>query len=130
MKLLGLSKAPEPSVLTRQWQNGYRWIYPNSTEVVLFASDPANIGRYSFARHVLNKTFCRICGVCMTNEYANLAEERRKALGAPPARGFGDAMKTRHPVNLRVFPDVDLAKLPEPEYGNGATRIPPPYVNP
>ncbi|GAB1317432.1 Glutathione-dependent formaldehyde-activating enzyme [Madurella fahalii] len=111
-------------------RNGYRWIYPQNAQVVLFASDPSNIGRYGFARHVMNKTFCRICGVCMTNEYANLTEEKRKALGALPARGFGDSMKTRHPVNLRVFPDVDFTRLREPVHGNGATRIPPEYVNP
>ncbi|KXX83230.1 Centromere protein V [Madurella mycetomatis] len=111
-------------------RNGYRWIYPHNTQVVLFASGPSNIGQYSFAHHVLNKTFCRICGVCMTSEYANLTEERRKALGAPPAHGFPEAIKTLHPVTLRVLPDVDLTKLSKPTYYNGATRFPPPYVNP
>lgn len=67
----------------------------------------------------------------MTNQYAaDLTKERRKELGALPARGFGESMKTRHAVNLRVFPDVDFKKLPEPGHGDGATKITPPYVNP
>ncbi|GJN72613.1 glutathione-dependent formaldehyde-activating gfa [Purpureocillium lilacinum] len=111
-------------------RNGYRWTYPSNKRVVLFASDPANLGRYSFARHVLNKTFCRICGVCMTNEYSDLSEEERKALGALPARGFAKSMKTQHPLNLRVFPDVDLARLRAPKLNDGAKIISPRYVNP
>ncbi|POR35307.1 Glutathione-dependent formaldehyde-activating enzyme [Tolypocladium paradoxum] len=111
-------------------RNGYRWTYPSNKRVVLFAGDPAHLGRYSFARHVLNKTFCRICGVCMTNEYSNITDEERKALGALPARGFANSMKTQHPVNLRVFPDVDLDNLKPPKLNDGAKIISPRYVNP
>ncbi|KAK4122268.1 hypothetical protein N657DRAFT_646951 [Parathielavia appendiculata] len=112
-------------------RNGYRWAYPSKEQVVLFASDPSKIGRYSFSRHVLNKTFCTVCGVCMTNEYAHRTEDELKALGAlPNPEGFADSMKTRHAVNLRVFPDVDFAKMPPPKLGNGAGIVKPPYVNP
>ncbi|OLN81447.1 Centromere protein V 2 [Colletotrichum chlorophyti] len=111
-------------------RNGYRWAYPDTKCVVLFASDPTHIGRYSFARHVLNKTFCTVCGVCLTNEYNHITEDERKALGALPARGFADKMKTQHPVNLRVFPAVDLTKLKAPKLNNGAKIISPQYKSP
>ncbi|KAL0934387.1 glutathione-dependent formaldehyde-activating gfa [Colletotrichum truncatum] len=111
-------------------RNGYRWIYPNKERVVLFAADPKNIGRYSFARHVLNKTFCKICGVCMTNEYNYSTDEERHALGAIPDDGFANRMKTEHPVNLRLFPDVDLSKLKPPALGDAANKVPPFYKNP
>ncbi|KAF9878115.1 glutathione-dependent formaldehyde-activating enzyme [Colletotrichum karsti] len=111
-------------------RNAYRWIYPKKERVVLFAKEPSNIGRYSFGRHVLNKTFCNICGVCMTNEYNPLTDEERKALGALPTGGFGERMKTGHPINLRIFPDLDFAKMKAPELKNGANKISPPYKNP
>jgi hypothetical protein len=66
----------------------------------------------------------------MTNEYSNTTAEERKALGALPARGFAESMKTQHPLNLRVFPDVDLATLKAPKLNKGATIISPRYVNP
>ncbi|KAF5502114.1 Centromere protein V [Colletotrichum aenigma] len=111
-------------------RNAYRWIYPKKERVVLHATEPANIGRYSFSRHVLTKTFCKICGVCMTNEYNHLSEEERKAIGAVPADGFGERIKSGHPVNLRVLPDVDLKKMKPPVLKDGANNISPPYKNP
>jgi len=66
----------------------------------------------------------------MTNEYNNITEAERKALGALPTRGFAKSMKTRHPVNLRVFTQVDLTRLKPPKLNNGANIISPRYVNP
>jgi hypothetical protein len=106
-------------------------VYPPKEQVVLFASDPSKIGRYSFARHILDKTFCTDCGVCLTNQHAHRTDEELHALGAlPNPEKFGERMKPLHPVNLRIFPDVDLTKMKEPTYGNGAERIKPGYVNP
>ncbi|PSK42025.1 hypothetical protein B9Z65_3939 [Elsinoe australis] len=115
---------------TTALNNGYLWTYPEDKQVVLYASDPATLGRYSFSRHVLNKTFCKICGVCMTNEYAHRTEQERKALGAIPARGFAQSMKTEHPLNLRVFPSVDLSRLRPTRLLKGAENISPQYVHP
>jgi hypothetical protein len=66
----------------------------------------------------------------MTNEYNFLTREERKELGALPIRGFADKLKTQHPVNLRVFPDIDLTKLKHVRWGDGAKNISPKYVNP
>jgi hypothetical protein len=111
-------------------------VYPTLEKVVLYASDPSNIGKYSFARHFLYKSFCKICGVPMTNHQNDITEEERKALGAlpiSPEHGFDEAtikrIKSLHPANLRVFPDVDLQKL-KVERKTGASQLKPPYENP
>ncbi|KAK3307221.1 glutathione-dependent formaldehyde-activating enzyme [Chaetomium strumarium] len=117
-------------------RNGYIWVYPTREKVVLFANNPSNIGKYSFARHILYKSFCKICGVPMTNHHNDITDEERKALGALPLlaeSGFGEAtinwMKSLHPVNLRLFPDVDLQKL-KPERKDVASMLKPLYENP
>jgi hypothetical protein len=68
----------------------------------------------------------------MTNEYNFLTKEERKELGALPIRGFADKLKTQHPVNLRVFPDIDLTKLElkHVRWCDGAKNIWPKYANP
>lgn len=66
----------------------------------------------------------------MTNEYAHRTEQERKALGAIPARGFAQSMKTEHPLNLRVFPSVDLSRLRPTRLLKGAENISPQYLNP
>ncbi|KAH7316998.1 glutathione-dependent formaldehyde-activating enzyme [Stachybotrys elegans] len=111
-------------------RNGYFWTYPKKEQVVLHASNPDDLGKYSFGpRFLLIKTFCKICGVCMTNQHSMMTEEERIAKGAEPDGGFADFMKALHPVNLRVFHDVDVSKLKAPEYRDG-TKFPPSYVNP
>ncbi|KAK4233544.1 centromere protein V [Achaetomium macrosporum] len=117
-------------------RNGYIWVYPLREKVVLFTSNPSNIGKYSFARHILYKSFCKICGVPLTNHHNDITEEERQALGALPLTkesGFGEEtikrIKTLHPVNLRLFPDADLTKL-KPQRANGPQMIQPPYENP
>jgi hypothetical protein len=66
----------------------------------------------------------------MTNEYNFLTREERKVLGALPIRGFADKLKSQHPVNLRVFPDIDLTRLKDVRWSDGAKIISPKYVNP
>lgn len=95
----------------------------------MLSGDDANIGRYSFARHMLSKTFCRTCGVCLTNEYRPVSEEQRAALSGT-ARSIDEYVRGHHPVNVRVLAGVDLAGMKPPERGDGATGLPPPYVNP
>ncbi|KAJ6441156.1 glutathione-dependent formaldehyde-activating enzyme [Purpureocillium lavendulum] len=128
-------------------RNGYRWIYPETERVVLHAAaaaadddhgdnqddkqdDADAIGRYSFARGIISKTFCRTCGVPLTNERRALSPADEAALPERTARFYAYA-KTHHPVNLRAFwPAVDLAALPAPTRNDGANKIEPPYVNP
>ncbi|EQL01983.1 hypothetical protein G6O67_001196 [Ophiocordyceps sinensis] len=107
-------------------RNGYRWVYPPVDAVVL-AGDDADIGRYSFARRIMNKTFCRTCGVCMTNERnAQLADDAISE-GDRPLKAWAEA---NHPVNLRVLDGVDLSAMKPSQMCDGANELPPPYENP
>ncbi|POR31142.1 Centromere protein V [Tolypocladium paradoxum] len=109
-------------------RNGYCWVIPEHTRVVL-SGDDAHVGRYSFARRLLSKTFCRTCGVCLTNEYRPVSEEQRAALSGQD-RALEALARGHHPVNLRVLEGVDLGGMKPPRRDNGATGLPTPYVNP
>ncbi|PNY29805.1 Centromere protein V [Tolypocladium capitatum] len=108
-------------------RNGYYWVHPESERVVL-SGDDANIGHYSFARNMVDKTFCRTCGVCLTSEHKPMSEERTAALSALD-RGIEKYVREHHLVNMRVLQGVDLGGMKPPRRNNGATE-PPPYVNP
>lgn len=96
---------------------------------MLHAPGAGSIGRYSFARGIISKTFCRACGVPLTNELRELSAADEAALPERTAR-FYEYAKTHHPVNLRVFPDVDMGVLREPTRNDGANKLEPAYVNP
>ncbi|UNI17665.1 hypothetical protein JDV02_003991 [Purpureocillium takamizusanense] len=110
-------------------RNGYRWIYPEASCVVLHAEGAADVGRYSFAHGIISKTFCRACGVPLTNEWRQLGPAEEAALSEQAARFYGYA-RTHHPVNLRVFPGIDLAAMRAPTRNDGANGLEPAYVNP
>ncbi|KID92432.1 glutathione-dependent formaldehyde-activating GFA [Metarhizium guizhouense ARSEF 977] len=110
-------------------KNGYVWMYPLNEQVVLHAEEPANIGRYAFSMHLLNKTFCKICGVNLTNEYNADQNEEQKARQPELAKKWEAWARRHHPVNLRVLPEVDISKMSR-RYGKGYTGIPPLYENP
>lgn len=96
-------------------------------DAVVLAGDDADIGRYSFARRIMNKTFCRTCGVCMTNERnAQLADDAISE-GDRPLKAWAEA---NHPVNLRVLDGVDLSAMKPSQMCDGANELPPPYENP
>jgi hypothetical protein len=90
-------------------RNGYAWIYPTREQVVL-SGDEANIGEYAFQHKVGAKTFCKTCGVNMTNRMRKFSDEE---LGALPEeiRGFIEGAWKMHPVNARALHGVDVKKL-------------------
>jgi hypothetical protein len=110
-------------------KNGYIWIYPLNEQVVMHAEDPSNIGRYAFSMHILNKTFCKICGVNLTNEYKPDQTEEQRANLSEGGKRFQQFAKSHHPVNLRVLPEVDVYKMTR-RYNKGYTGIEPQYENP
>ncbi|KAK9441369.1 glutathione-dependent formaldehyde-activating enzyme [Metarhizium brunneum] len=110
-------------------RNGYVWMYPLNEQVVLHAEEPANIGRYAFSMHMFNKTFCKICGVNLTNEYNADQNEEQKARRPEQAEKWEAWARRHHPVNLRVLPEVDISKMSR-RYGKGYTGIPPLHENP
>ncbi|KAK8922494.1 hypothetical protein VCV18_006550 [Metarhizium anisopliae] len=110
-------------------RNGYVCMYPLNEQVVLHAEEPANIGRYAFSMNMFNKTFCKICGVNLTDEYNADHNEERKARRPEHAEQWEAWARRHHPVNLRVLPEVDISKMSR-RYGKLYTGIPPLYENP
>ncbi|KAI9901625.1 hypothetical protein N3K66_003442 [Trichothecium roseum] len=90
-------------------RNGYVWCYPPPESVVLSGAEE-NIGRYQFNWHILEKTFCKICGVPMTNKAVNMTKEQEEALPEQAVPWRALTLKS-HAVNVRVFEGVDLDKL-------------------
>ncbi|RDA87052.1 hypothetical protein CP532_3256 [Ophiocordyceps camponoti-leonardi (nom. inval.)] len=97
-------------------RNAYRWMYPPRQAVTL-AGEEADIGRYPFGRRKFDKTFCRVCGVNVSNDRG-------------PEAVAGDWPEANHPVNIRVLRGVDLERLPAVEKYDGWNKLPPAYENP
>lgn len=104
-------------------------MYPLNEQVVLHAEEPANIGRYAFSMNMFNKTFCKICGINLTDEYNADHNEERKARRPEHAEKWEAWARRHHPVNLRVLPEVDISKMSR-RYGKLYTGIPPLYEKP
>ncbi|KAJ0315500.1 hypothetical protein COL5a_011948 [Colletotrichum fioriniae] len=108
-------------------RNGYVWVYPNTDQVVLTGDDD-KIGRYIFGHHILAKTFCKNCGVPITNQFNPLSEEEQSNL-VELAQYWYERSKTRHPVNARVLDGVNVKSLKVAQI-DGKTEHQPGYVNP
>ncbi|RFU78542.1 glutathione-dependent formaldehyde-activating enzyme [Trichoderma arundinaceum] len=108
-------------------RNAYVWLRPKPEHVVLSGPEDA-IGRYVFADGLTSKTFCRTCGVNMTNIRNELPEEEVLAL-SEQARQIYWRGKATYPVNARVLHGVDVGKLKKVLF-DGATLMPSTYVNP
>ncbi|GJC94115.1 glutathione-dependent formaldehyde-activating enzyme [Colletotrichum higginsianum] len=107
--------------------NGYIWLYLDIDQVVL-SGDDDSIGRYAFSHRILSKTFCKICGVPLTNQYNPLTEEERSML-TEDARHWHNVFREKHPVNARVLNGVDWKTL-KTQHSDGKTQFQPGYVNP
>lgn len=95
--------------------------------MVLFG-DKADIGAYLFSHRIRAKTFCKHCGIVMTNAHNPLSDEEH---AARPENIRAAVEKHKHicAVNARVLTDVDVKRLRWARL-DGATIHPPPYVNP
>lgn len=85
------------------------WIYP-LTEHVVLAGNPEDIGAYSYARHFMDKTFCKKCGVPLTNRGKAVSDEDMQKLPAKE-RAWAPKALEFHPVNIRTLDGVDFGKL-------------------
>ncbi|KAK1248459.1 hypothetical protein MKX08_006679 [Trichoderma sp. CBMAI-0020] len=88
---------------------GSLWIYRPAPNVIL-SGDEANIGKYEFGTHILYKTFCRICGVAMTNNGKECTEEHVATLPEVLKKIYKAQHQLRG-VNARVLHGVDVSKL-------------------
>lgn len=108
-------------------QFGAVWVYPPPAQVVL-AGNPEDIGKRVFASNTLSKTFCRTCGVPMTNQ--NLVFTSEMGLQTRAEGRGGVTRYETHPVNIRVLDNerLDLSKL-DIIKAEGSKFLPA-YVNP
>lgn len=99
------------------------WVYPPTEQVKLDAA-PDAIGRYRFAYGMLEKLFCKRCGVCTSNLVSDLTEEQRKAM--PQAYADYSVRHAKlHPVNIRILDGIDLKRV-KIQYLDGWKDIPNP----
>ncbi|KAH8667809.1 glutathione-dependent formaldehyde-activating enzyme [Ilyonectria robusta] len=109
-------------------RNAYVWVWPLRDQVILHG-EPEDIGRYFFGSEVIGKTFCKRCGVQLTNEPSILSDEAVAAL--PEARRqVYDMVKPKHPVNVRVLEGIDLNELKQKIQQLPGSARSPVYVNP
>lgn len=90
-------------------QLGVVWVYPQTEQVELDAA-PGAIGKYSFAYGMLEKLFCKHCGVCTSNVAADLNETQLKAMPQNYADYWARHRKL-HPVNILTLDGVDMQKI-------------------
>lgn len=87
-----------------------------------------DVGRYLCGRRVVAKTFCRVCGVPLTNKPVQLPEGQVMGLTDEERKGY-EMIKLTHPVNVRVLENIHLTKLDVMRLTAGRD-LPPTYVNP
>lgn len=114
-------------MLSLEIQNAYVWLFPKPENIVLSGSEDA-IGRYTFSDGLTSKTFCRTCGVNMTNLRNQLPQDEVLALSEHARQVYWKG-KASYPVNARTLHEVDVGKLKKVMF-EGATAMPSTYVNP
>lgn len=114
-------------MLTRD-QHAPIWFFPMYPQVVL-SGDEDKIGYYVMGFGLSRKSFCKVCGIVLTNRWnPDFTQEQEDAL-PEDIRNFVQGLKPRNPLNLRVLPEVDVSKLKIVQ-GEGRLRPLPDYVNP
>ncbi|KAK0644032.1 glutathione-dependent formaldehyde-activating enzyme [Cercophora newfieldiana] len=109
-------------------KNGYIWLYTKVDQVAVQGEE--DLGTYSFGANVLNKTFCKKCGVNLTNQGAKLSEEEIAALPDNLQRRWKYMTKVHRPINLRVLNGYNIKDIKEPEKLTWAKGYEPQYVDP
>ena len=103
------------------------WIYPKAQQVVIQGEE--NLGRYRFGTMAMAKTFCKKCGVNLTNVAMDLSDEEIEAL--PDAfRGMFAHTKLLCPLNLRTLNDFHISEIKDPEKTTKGAEFGEKYVNP
>ncbi|KAK4211276.1 hypothetical protein QBC37DRAFT_427304 [Rhypophila decipiens] len=117
---------------------GFTWVYPARSQVILQerdtqtdpGSESKNLVSYAFNRGVFNKTFCKTCGVYLTNEVTTTTSPEEMAAWPEDTKAFYERVKHVRPLNIRVLNDFDFSTIEfKIERLDGASR-PVFYVNP
>ena len=94
----------------------------------LHANNVGDIGRYIFA-HDATRTFCRACGVALTNERQLSPPGDESVLDEQTDRLHSQG-RMQYSVNLRIFPRIDMGGIRRTTRKSGGSTIYPPCVNP
>jgi len=89
-----------------------------------------NLEKYSFGGGGLVKTFCKTCGVNISNEGAELSASEVSTLPEGIRNRWNFIAKNWRPVNLRVLNDYNIKDIKEPERSTNGASFEPRYVNP
>jgi hypothetical protein len=106
------------------------WVYPNKAQVAIQGEE--NLERYHFKPghgRLVFKTFCKNCGVQMTNPPNDGLTEEQIAALSDDRKAFLERIKDTVPVNVRILNDVRLRDIKEP-YQNKGRQFGTDYENP
>ncbi|KAF2195670.1 hypothetical protein K469DRAFT_543859, partial [Zopfia rhizophila CBS 207.26] len=107
-------------------RNGYVWIYPKVEQVVMEGEE--NLERYKFGSKIFAKTFCKTCGINITNVSEDLSEEEIAAL-SEELKHWYSLSQAICPMNLRVLHDFNI-KDTKTQRLDGWGQNQPMYKNP
>lgn len=87
------------------------------------------MGKYYLGTKCVAKTFCKKCGVNLTNTAAALNEGQLAKLN-DTFREFHQRAKLLCPVNLRVLNDFHVSEIKDAEKAVAGAEAGEPYINP
>jgi hypothetical protein len=102
-------------------------VYPKKEQVIIQGKE--NMAGYRFALKIMEKTFCKTCGVQVSNSAIDLTEEELANL-EEKNRGFYNYAHKISPLNLRVLNDFHYTDAKESNKMEGASFGSEKYVNP
>lgn len=89
-----------------------------------------NLEAYRFGNGHLQKTFCKICGVNLTNEASKLSDEELADLPRESLREWHKRFQVRCGFNIHVLDDFDLGSIKDPWKNTRGTEMEPRYIYP
>ncbi|KAJ2985193.1 hypothetical protein NUW58_g3570 [Xylaria curta] len=107
-------------------QYGAMWTYQPNAQFVIEGRE--NTKGYSFGKKIAEKLFCKICGVLLFSEPAQLTDEQVAELDEN-ARKWYDGAKVAKALNLRTINGLNVKDLSSTRF-DGYNFIKPGYVEP
>ena len=89
-----------------------------------------NLGAYRFGNGHLEKTFCKICGVSLTNEAAPLSDKELADLPRDSLREWHKRFQAEWGLNIRALNDFDLGSIKDPWKHTRGPEMEPRYIYP
>ncbi|KAI1365475.1 glutathione-dependent formaldehyde-activating enzyme [Xylaria arbuscula] len=105
---------------------GATWAYPFGKQIAWEGEE--NIGSYLFNKNIVNKRFCKICGVPIGSVGVELTDEELAKFDAN-TQGWHKSFKGKVALNLRLVDGLDVKDLKTTRM-DGYGLIKPGYVEP